>query len=493
MKPESKVRLALPFNRSVLIGAVLLLSAALPAEGTVPVAPVVAQTVIDTDSPVYSNLQNKVLVSGSGIQGSVTYYLWLKKPGEADTSYVGIRFIATGGGSIPYPDVSIPLDVQPVLGSYLLTISTSPDRDTGDAKCHFGIVGTVRSVYQRRENARFVGGGALPGSTVRLDVRNPSGTIMRNATMIASESGEFEHAWSLPNNVQVGSWAFSVGGTGTLDNSLERFHAEGQFGVTEASLKMTIHQQPLEKYERTQTAKIALIIKYPDNSPVTTTKPNSKPVDIYRANIRTYSYPLTLSDPKNGIWIAEYVIPRNETLGKNATFSLSAGSFDDGFGNKAPSSPYISSQFEIVQAQIAVSISASKTDYQILFDSLSLNVSAKYPSGAYLTDGKVSVTFETGNWREQERLLFVEKSRSWILTHYLSVSEILHLGSWKVSVLAEDGYGNTGSSTIDVGVGILWFLVTSAALTVLAVVIVKWVKEEKALNRSTQKKEERKG
>jgi hypothetical protein len=449
----------------------------------------VIQTVIDTDGPVYSNLQNKVLVSGSGLQGLMTHHLWLKKPGEANTSYTGIRFIATGGGSVPYPDVSIPLDVQPVLGSYLLTISTSPDRDTGDAKCHFGIVGTARSVYQRRESARFVGGGALPGSTVRLDVRNPSGTIMRNATMIANESGEFEHAWSLPNNVQVGSWAFSVGGTGTLDNSLERFHAEGQFGVTEASLKMTIHQQPLERYQRTQTAKIVLIIKYPDNSPVTTTKLNSKPVDIYRANIRTYSFPLTLSDPMNGIWIAEYVIPRNETVGKNVTFSLSAGSFDDGFGNRAPSSPCISSQFEIAQAQIAVSISSSKTDYQILFDSLSLNVSAKYPSGSDLTDGKVSVTFETGNWREQERLLFVEKSRCWILTYHLSVSEILHLGAWKISVLAEDSYGNRGSSTIDVGVGILWFLVTSAALTVLAIVIAKWIKEEKGLSKPTQKEE----
>ena len=483
----------MPSNRTFLIGTVvLLLSVTFSAQGAAPSAALVIQSVIDTDSSVYSILQNKILISGSGLQGLVTYHLWLKKPTEANISYTGIRFIASAGGSVPYPDVSIPLDVQPVLGSYLLTVSTSPDRDTGDAKCRFGIVGTARSVYQRRESARFVGGGALPGSTVRLDVRNPSGSLVRNATLIANELGEFEHTWSLPNNVQVGSWAFSVGGTGTLDNSLERFHAEGQFGVTEASLKMTIHQQPLEKHQRTQTAKIALIIKYPDGSPVTTIKSGSKPVDIYRTNIRTSSLPLTLSDSMNGIWVAEYAIPRNDTLGKNVTFSLSTGSFDDGFGNKAPSSPCISSQFEIVQAQMSISISPSKTDYQILFDSLSLNVTVRYPSGADLIDGKVSVTFETGHWREQKSLLFVEKSRCWILAYYLSVSEILHLGAWKISVLAEDSYGNRGSSTIDVGVGILWFLVTSAALTVLAIVIVKWIKEEKGLSRPAQKGETKK-
>ncbi|MCJ7505169.1 hypothetical protein MUP05_01670, partial [Candidatus Bathyarchaeota archaeon] len=468
----------MPPLRTTLITATVLLLVVLFSRSDISPAAGALPPVIDTDNPAYSHLQNRILISGSGFQSSLTYYVWLKKPGEGNTSYTGVSFLATTTGGIPYPDVSVSLGVQPILGSYLLSASVSSKSDTGEASCHFGVVGTAKLVYQRREVMRFAGGGVFPGSTVRVDMKNALGVLVRNATMIANELGEFEHSWSIPNNAQVGSWTSVIGGTGTLDNSLERYHAEGQFGVIEASLKMTIHQQPLERYQRTQTAKVALIVKYPDGSPVTTIKQGSKPVDIYRAGIRTSSIPMVLSDQTNGVWVAEYSIPMNETLGRNVTLSVSKESFDDGFGNRAPSSPYISPQFEIVQAQLGVSISSPKTAYQVLFESVTLNVTVKYPGGMDLVDGRVSVAFEMGTWRNQKPLMWSEKSRSWILTYDLTISEIQHVGTWKVTVLAEDDYANRGVSSIAVDVGVLWFLVTALALTVLAVVIVKWVREE---------------
>jgi hypothetical protein len=473
----------LPAVQRLFIGVILLLTLAFSVRQDALPALSAARPVIDTDNPVYSHLQNRILISGAGFQAFSVYHLWLKKPNEGNTSYTGVFFVATGTGSVPYPDVSIILGVQPILGTYLLTASVSSDIDTGEATCHFGIVGTLRAVYQRRETARYVGGGALPGSTVRIDIRNPLGTLVRNATMIANELGEFENTWSIPNNVQVGSWSCTIGGTGTLDNSLERYYAEGQFGVIEASLKISIQQKPLEKYQRTQSVKVAFMIKYPDDSPVATIKQGSKPVDIYRANMRTNSLPLILSDPVNGIWVAEYAIPRNETLIANVTLSLSVNSFDDGFGNKAPLTPWISSQFEISPAQLAVSVSTLKTTYQVLFDSVTLNITTKYPSGADLVDGKVSVTFETGNWKDQRLLLLSEKSHSGIMTYYLPIFELRHLGTWKITASAEDSDGNKGISTIEVGVGMLWLFVTAVTLSVLVMVIAKWMREEPGLRR----------
>jgi hypothetical protein len=185
----------------------------------------------------------------------------------------------------------------------------------------------------------------------------------------------------------------------------------------------------------------------------------------------------------NGIWVGEYAIPRNETLGANVTLSLSVNSFDDGFGNKAPLTPWVSSQFEISPAQLAISIFTSKTTYQVLFDSVTLNITTKYPSGADLVDGRVSIIFETGDWKDQRLLYLSEKSRSGIVTYYLSIFEIRHLGTWKITASAEDSNGNKGISTIEVGVGILWLFVTAITLSVLLAVIAKWLREEPGLRR----------
>jgi hypothetical protein len=114
---------------------------------------------------------------------------------------------------------------------------------------------------------------------------------------------------------------------------------------------------------------------------------------------------------------------------------------------------------------------------------VTLNVTVKYPGGVDLVDGKVSVAFEIGTWRDQKPLMWSEKSRSWILTYDLTISEIQHVGAWKLTVLAEDDYANRGISSIGVDVGMLWFLVTVLALTVLVVVIVKWMREETGLRK----------
>jgi len=479
----------LPFIREILIiTTIVLVIGTVPHLGVLP-ASSAAQPVIDTDNPVYSHLARQVLVSGYGLQASLTYFLWLRKPRGQDASYTGVSFVATTTGGVPYPNVNILLDVPPALGTYVLTISTSSSVDIAGAACHFGVIGPAKPLYQRRETARFTGGGVLPGSTIRVDIRNPIDALVSNATVIVNEVGEFEHTWPIPNNVQVGSWAVSVGGIGTYDNSFERHRADGQFGVIEASLKLSIHQQPSARYQRTETVKTAFMVRYPDESPVTTIKAGSKPVFISRTGIVTESLPLVLADTMNGIWVAEHTIARNETLGKNYTFLVSPGSFDDGFGNKAPSSTSVSSEFEVAPAQLRISVLSPKDTYEILFDSIVLNVTAKYPDGSDLVDGKISAIFESGTWRDSKPLLFQEKSRCWALTYYLAITEMPRIGTWKMTLLAEDIYGNKGVTSMDVGVRVLWLFIATATSGVLTIVIAKWVSEETGLRRLLKKKD----
>ena len=473
----------MPFiKRAFIIAAIILSTWTICRLNVFPVSSA-PRPVIDTDSPAYSHLAREILISGYDLQASLTYFLWLQKPGLQNASYTGISFVATTTGGVPYPNVNIALDIPPALGTYGLTISTSSTFNSASAGCHFGVIGPARALYQRRETANFVGGGVLPGSTVRIDIRNPMDALVSNMTAIANNAGEFEYTWPIPNNVQVGTWTMSVGGIGTYDNSFERHRADGQFGIVEASLKLSIHQQPLSLYQRAETARIAFIVKYPDQSPVTTIKPGLKPVFVSRTGIKAQSLPLVLTDAINGIWTTEYTIPRNETLGKDFTFTVSAGSFDDGFGNKAPSSILVSSQFEVASAQLTISILSPKPTYEILFESISLNATVKYPDGSDLVDGKVSAIFESGTLRDVRPLVFHERSSSWILTYYLAISEIQRIRTWKMTLTAEDAYGNSGAISLEIGVRAFWLIVVVATSSVLAVVLVKWVGEETGLRK----------
>lgn len=478
----------MPSAQKLPTGAIILLTLGITLQVAVLPAFPANRPVIDTDSPAYSHLTREILVSGYGLQPFFTYFVWLQKPGEARSTYTGVSFVATAAGGIPYPNVNIPLDMPPKLGTYILTVSTSSTFDTANAKCHFGVAGPLKPIYQRRETARFAGGGALPGSTVRIDIRNPSDILVSNASTIANELGEFEHAWPIPNNVQIGSWTVSIAGVGTFDNSLERHRADGQFGVTEASLRMSIHQQPLDKYQRTETARIAFIIKYPDDSAVTSIKQGSRPVFIAHMSMRIQALPLLLTDPVNGVWIAEYVIPRNQTLGKNYTFSISKGIFDDGFGNKGPLSSVVSSEFDVTEARLTISISTSKSTYEILFESVSLNVTVRYPDGSNLAEGKVSVAFEASGWKDQRPLLFHEGSGSWAVTYYLGIAEIQRLGMWKATLLVEDNYGNSGTASVSIGIQVIWLFAVVATSMILVMIIVKWVSEEPVFKRLYGKK-----
>ena len=473
----------MPSTQRAFIIAAIILSTGMICRLNVFPASSAPRPVIDTDSPVYSHLAREVLISGYDLQASLTYFLWLQKPRLQNASYTGISFVATTTGGVPYPNVNIALGIPPALGTYELTISTSSTFNSASARCHFGVVGPSRALYQRRETATFVGGGLLPGSTVRIDIRNPMDALVSNITAIANDAGEYEHTWPIPNNAQVGTWAMSVGGIGTYDSSFERHRADGQFGVVEASLKLSIHQQPQSRYQRTETARIAFIVKYPDQSPVTTVKAGFKPVFISRMGIRAQSLSLVLTDAMNGIWTTEYTIPKNETLGKDFAFTMSAGSFDDGFGNKAPSSTLVSSQFEVASAQLTISIISPKHTYEMLFDSISPNATVKYPDGSDLVDGTVSAIFESGALRDVRPLLFHERSRSWILTYHLAITEIQRIGTWKMTLTAEDAYGNRGVISLEIGVRAFWLFVVVATSSVLAVVLVKWVSEETGLRK----------
>lgn len=472
-------------DRFVLCISTLLLSMSILAPCTVcQLAPAVK-----TDRAVYPYNIKEVLLSGSGLTAN-RYFVWLVTPGENQSKFTGESFIVTSIGNIPYPTVWVAFN-RKVLGTYIVTLSTSESVDTRSARCSFGLFGPEKSVYERRETIHVTGGGASPGSTVRIDIRTPADMLAYNATAVADQRGEFHHTWYLENNVPIGSWSLSAVGTDTFDATAERWHVDVQFGVKAASLRMTVYGQPASVYQRTQRATVALMIKYPDGSPVVTARKGSQPVMVAREGTTLKSLPLVLTDPLNGVWLAEYYTARNESLLTNYTFVVSAAAFDDGHGNTAPSATLQSASFKVVSAQLLVSTTLSKRSYEILFDQIILNATITYPDGTRMTAGTIVAHIESSGGNETLAVNYDPQTRDWRLTRQLSFFDIPLVGHWSINLTATDNLGNTGTVDVEFDVSPLWLVVSVIALFVICIVLAKWVSEEKTLvsrirRRSTQ-------
>ncbi|MFH0848175.1 MAG: hypothetical protein V1857_01565 [archaeon] len=437
-----------------------------------------AASVIETDRPVYAYNAKEVLLSGSGLSVG-KYYIWLKGPGENQSRFTGESFDPTGGGNVPYPNVRVPLD-QRALGTYLVSLSTQSTVNNEVAKAIFGLFGSTKSVYERREILQVVGGGAFPGSTIRIDIRNPRDVLAHNVTAVVDEKGDFTYAWYLESNVPTGSWLLSVNGLGTYDDIGERWHVDAQFGVKAAWLRINIYGQLSSTYQRTQKATIAFTVKYPDGSPVLTIKKDLRLVTVTTEETSLLSLPVVLTDSLNGVWIAEYTTARNETILRNCSFAFSAGAFDDGYGNIGPSAAIKSATFTIVPAQLVVTIK-SKGSYEIIFDRISLNASVTYPDGSRMTDGVVSVHIKSGRGNETLAAAYNSQNRDWRISRQLGLSDILLIGRWSIEFTASDNFGNTGIGSVEFDIGMLWFVVSIIAASVIILVLVKWVSEEKTL------------
>jgi hypothetical protein len=105
-----------------------------------------------------------------------------------------------------------------------------------------------------------------------------------------------------------------------------------------------------------------------------------------------------------------------------------------------------------------------------------------------VASGGTGVTISTGTGNETVVMRYSEQSRDWRLTRQLTISDIFLMGKWTVEITASDKFGNSGVGYGSFDVSPLWFTVSVLAASILIVVMVKWVSEEKALSRTIRRK-----
>lgn len=429
--------------------------------------------VVTTTQPLYTLRDKEVALSGSGFASGTTYNVWLRRAGDNATRFTGIAFAPASGGLVP-PSTVVQLKPDDPLGTYLVSVSTSPTIDTALAQAHFGVWGTIRALYQRTETVTILGGGLFPGGGAKLTVRNPAGTFVHDATVLANERGEFKDEWRIPADSALDVYSVFVDGTGIFDDATREFVSLAKFTVAPATLRVGLVTQPAGSYERTQTASLVLEVKYPDASPVTSLKAGTTPLNLIQDTSTVASLNLTRLDPGLGTWRGEFKVPANATLGTGYRFRLPNGGFDDGFGNTGGSNELLSNLFEIASALFRIEAATNQSSYQIGFDAIKIVTSVKYPDGTPLLNGTVIAVISSGTWTAQVPLTYDNQTGTWTGVYSISLLDVAKIGSWRITVQARDQFANAGQTTILIAVQP--FMFASLLIGVLIVLLlVRWL------------------
>jgi hypothetical protein len=426
-----------------------------------------AQT-LSTAQPLYTMRDSEVTLVGNGYSKQ-PYFIWAEGPNDNHTSFTGMSFTPVSG-YIP-PAVGLPINSQSSIGTYMVSISTSSSNDNSVATAHYGIWGTEKPLYQRTETAKIIGGGLFAGTSFKMSIRNPAGDYVITSSIIVNSNGDFNYSWRIPVDAVSETYKVLIDGTGTYDNAQQDYVSEARFSVTPATLNPTISVQPNHSYQRTELAKLALSLTYPDGSAVANVMTDTHPVILLQNQTTVMFASLSLSDQTNGIWSVTTKLPVNATTSSKYRFELPAMSFDDGFGNKGGSTDTYSDYFSVNNASLTISSSINGTQIQIPFGAVSIISRISYPDGTPLTsNATVSAEVSTGPSTSLVTLGYDSTVAAWRGSYSSSLSDLWHVGIWTLNVQAIDSYGNSGNASYEINAQPYLFVAILVVAAVLAFV-----------------------
>ena len=433
------------------------------------------------DKPLYTLRDKQVLLQGGGFAPNRSYFVWLQTPTDNFTSNTGLSFITTENGELPSippgttpPAVVLPISRNSTLGTYLVSISNSTVQDWATARTHFGVWDTDKSGYHRMEIVQAMGGGVLPKETLRVTIRDPSGTIASDVTVNANSTGAFLATWKVPPDALTESYTILVQGTGTYDDAQAEFASTSRFTVAPATLNVAVHKQPEGSYERTQSVSAEFVILYPDMTPVVTMKENLMPVLFYAGQFRRADVALLPTDMTSGIWAAERKIQRNATLGGEYRFVMLENAFDDGYGNVGPVKNVETGNFSVVPATLQVKIVLNSTSYQIPLDTITAYTQVSYPDGLLVTNATVEAMVNRTGSVARATVSYNTTAAVWIARYPFSLEDLSRSGAWSLTVEVMDIYGNAGSASLQT-VTEPYVFIAIVLVIVFALLVVRWL------------------
>jgi hypothetical protein len=309
---------------------------------------------------------------------------------------------------------------------------------TGVANGQFQVGLTDSLSYQRLLPVSIKAVNYLPSGNVTIKISGPGGPAPGyplNKT--ADSSGFLSYTWSsIPASLPVGDYTLTLSGTPVKSPPDAQSFSVTPTNVTISSLIIS-----RSLLQTSQTEDFRFTASYPNGAGIRTGSVNLRLVegDGSTSHYVAMAYSSTLA-----AFHGTFQIPLTSEVGPWVA-TIEVNSFDDGYGNKGPSSGVLK-PFTVSPAILTVSATTNYNNYTV-GGIVVIYASVVTPGGYNFTSGTViATTYHSSSQIGAPLSLFYDQSRGkWVGSY--TINSTNPAGIWQIQVNASDIYGNMGQGS----------------------------------------------
>jgi len=380
-----------------------------------------------------------------------------------------------------------PIKASDPIGDWNITASTKDAYDNSGSASKIISVSAAQltvsgssnaTTYQRTQTiqvtatVRYPNGTGMSFGSMNATVKIGASTIVRVPLTYSLVFGDWRGSYQIKSSDPIGEWTILFEANDGYANTGSDTAA---IAVTKATLQVIVNADKSE-YQRTETAQIQAMVKYPNGSSL---KPSCLALDLcssVRLNVTLGALVLSTQSLQYNAtidrWVGSQKMEMDDPLG-NYTFSVQARDTSDNSGTGQMMAG-------IVAARFSVAVWTDKTSYNLVYDTIGIRTNATYPDGTRLTVGNLSATITSGTYLSKITLVYDSARLTWTGSQYLSITN--PTGTYNIEVEANDQYGNSGTGSKQIDVQPWYLVVTVAAITIAAGLVVwyAWRRPRKA-------------
>ena len=384
-------------------------------------------------------------VTNAANPGSYSFTWTVTDPsgGSASTTKPVLSTAAAWTVAAKYPsDFGASLNL---VGSYDVIIAENlPSLNSSIATGQFTVGLTDYTSYQRTSTVHVEASGYLPADNVTINIVYGATSVSGYpSSKNADPTGAVQFSWQTAVDSALGNYTVSLAGTNTVAKNPADIQ---QVIVYPTNITLTPLRTGSIVVQRTETVDFWFNATYPNGAFVNT---GSAPLRLMEPDGVTIHTVNAIYDLSSGTYHAAYPTSLTHAQG-TWTATVASASFTDGFGNSGPSTVQQTS-FSIQRATLAVSLLSSSGTYA-QGSVIPLYTKVTVPGNYNFTQGAVSAVFISSGRTIVGPISLVYDQSLGKWTGSYKVNRVDPTGTWVVTIIASDNYGNIGQGTASLNV-----------------------------------------
>jgi len=363
----------------------------------------------------------------------------------------------------------------PISAGYFAVVnSTDPYGNSGSWSAQVQVVSAQLRVnlslagenFSRREyinataTVRYPRGTPVELGKVKVVLR--SGIVARSFELSHVEDGLWQGAYLISEGESTGAWRVSAEAEDDLGN--RGVSDELVINILRANLTINLVKDIPASVQRGSKLAVLMEVKYPDKEAV---RAGLSSVTLASAN-QTLSFDIEYNASEM-LWRGLVEIPR----------SLSPDVYEVVFRarDKYDNLGTLRAVLRVDVATLKLNVSLSRSGLQSLFEELSAQIRVLYPDGSEMADGRVRVLISSGNFNKSLEAVY-KQGVGWVVSY--RPSPLDPQGTYRLEVMANDPYDNSGSALNEFSVShMLFYALVVGASAIVALSALWWIRSRR--------------